>query len=222
LVAQYNFNGDFTSSVGGAPNLVATDPLGTSSFGAGGWNFNGAASPTSDQAGLTFNSNGLLTHNSYSIDLVFTFNGASGWRRIIDVADRQSDNGFYVDPSNRLDVYNTGPAGTTNYTSGTSHDVLLTVSGTTVNAYLDGHLELTNNTSIMDISNGDGFINLFLDNVVGGGQAEWSSGTIRQASFYDGVAVAGVPELSTWAMMLIGFAGLGYFAFRRQAITPFA
>jgi len=28
---------------------------------------------------------------------------------------------------------------------------------------------------------------------------------------------AGVPEPSTWAMMLIGFAGLGYMAFRRKA-----
>jgi hypothetical protein len=28
-----------------------------------------------------------------------------------------------------------------------------------------------------------------------------------------------VPEPSTWAMMLIGFAGLGYMAFRRKAVT---
>ncbi|WP_157817245.1 PEP-CTERM sorting domain-containing protein [Bradyrhizobium sp. SK17] len=30
-----------------------------------------------------------------------------------------------------------------------------------------------------------------------------------------------VPEPSTWAMMLLGFAGLGFMAFRRRAITPF-
>ena len=34
--------------------------------------------------------------------------------------------------------------------------------------------------------------------------------------------VGAVPEPSTWAMMLLGFAGLGYMAFRRQSITPFA
>ena len=32
---------------------------------------------------------------------------------------------------------------------------------------------------------------------------------------------SGVPEPSTWAMMLIGFAGLGYAAFhRRKVSTP--
>ena len=41
----------------------------------------------------------------------------------------------------------------------------------------------------------------------------------------DGVAVgnsplsmtAGVPEPSTWAMMVLGFAGLGYMAYRRRS-----
>ena len=32
-----------------------------------------------------------------------------------------------------------------------------------------------------------------------------------------GFVTAGVPELSTWAMMLLGFAGLGYAAFHRSA-----
>src|SRR5665213_553673 len=30
-------------------------------------------------------------------------------------------------------------------------------------------------------------------------------------------AVASIPELSTWAMMLLGFAGLGFMAYRRQS-----
>jgi hypothetical protein len=42
-----------------------------------------------------------------------------------------------------------------------------------------------------------------------------SSGTIR---YIDGgfAVVSSVPELSTWAMMLIGFAGIGFMAYRRQ------
>jgi hypothetical protein len=32
----------------------------------------------------------------------------------------------------------------------------------------------------------------------------------------DAVAVSAVPELSTWAMMLIGFAGVGFVAYRRS------
>ena len=30
----------------------------------------------------------------------------------------------------------------------------------------------------------------------------------------------GVPEPSTWAMMLLGFAGLGYAGFRRTGKSP--
>jgi len=34
--------------------------------------------------------------------------------------------------------------------------------------------------------------------------------------------IGGVPEPSTWAMMLLGFAGLGYFSFRRSRERPAA
>ncbi len=33
----------------------------------------------------------------------------------------------------------------------------------------------------------------------------------------DGAAISGVPELSTWVMMGLGFAGLGFAAFRRAS-----
>jgi PEP-CTERM motif len=35
----------------------------------------------------------------------------------------------------------------------------------------------------------------------------------------DGVVAGGVPEPSTWAMMLVGFAGLGYVGYRRSALS---
>lgn len=34
-------------------------------------------------------------------------------------------------------------------------------------------------------------------------------------------AIAAVPEPSTWAMMILGFAGIGFVAYRRKARTPF-
>jgi hypothetical protein len=34
-------------------------------------------------------------------------------------------------------------------------------------------------------------------------------------------AVTGVPEVSTWAMMLLGFAGVGFMAYRRKAQPAF-
>ena len=38
----------------------------------------------------------------------------------------------------------------------------------------------------------------------------------------DNVAVSAVPELSTWAMMLLGFAGIGFLAYRRSQKTKLA
>jgi hypothetical protein len=35
--------------------------------------------------------------------------------------------------------------------------------------------------------------------------------------YFDDVSVSAVPEPSTWAMMLIGFAGLGFVAYRRKS-----
>jgi hypothetical protein len=123
LVADYEFNGNLSSSVGGAPNLLATDPLGTNSFGAGVYNWTGTKFPTTDRGGLTFDSTGLLNPTSYTVDLRFKFNeGANAWRRIVDVQNRQSDNGFYVNPSNNLDIFPV--AGSTEaFSSGDYHDV---------------------------------------------------------------------------------------------------
>jgi PEP-CTERM motif len=223
LVAQYNFNGNLNSSIAGALPLIAVDPNNAASFNAGGgYNWGGTTTP-SQQGGLSFdNSGGLLPSNSYSIDLTFMFTGGTNaWRRIVDVQNRTNDDGFYVDPSNHLNVFNLSNAisPSNTFTTGVFHDVLLTVGGGVVNAYLDNTLEWTSTTTIMDINNPANLVNLFLDNTAGGGQGEWSAGTINQALFYNGVVTPGVgavPEPSTWAMMLLGFAGLGLMAYRRK------
>ena len=39
---------------------------------------------------------------------------------------------------------------------------------------------------------------------------------------FDDFAIAAVPEPSTWAMMILGFAGVGFMAYRRRSHgTPF-
>ena len=42
------------------------------------------------------------------------------------------------------------------------------------------------------------------------------SGNLPPFALLDGVSLTAVPEPSTWAMMLVGFGGLGYAAFRRR------
>jgi hypothetical protein len=57
------------------------------------------------------------------------------------------------------------------------------------------------------------------------GNAEWIDGTDNGLSacgnctvdFSTSFTVAGVPEPSTWAMMILGFAGIGFMAYRRKS-----
>jgi hypothetical protein len=223
LVADYEFNGNFSSSVAGAPDLAAVNPAPGSGFSGGVYSWTGTTTPA-NQGGLTFdNSGSLLPSTSYSIYLDFRFNeGTNAWRRIVDVQNRTSDNGFYVDPSNNLDVFPV--AGSSHsFSTGVFHQVLLTVDGTTVRAYLDNDPAINITTSVMAINNPENVINLFLDNTAGGGQGEWSSGSIDRALFYSGVVdgigsvTPAVPEPSTWAMLILGFAGVGFMAYRRKS-----
>ena len=224
LVADYEFNGNLNSSVAGAPALIAVDPQGVATFSNGVYNFGGANEPTNQQGGLQFNnSSGLLSSTSYSIYLDFKFDDRNGaWRRIVDVQNRTSDDGFYVDPGNNLDVYPVSSS-SSGFSTGDFHKVLLTVGNGVVTAYLDGdgsNQVLQTTTDVMNINNPENVINLFLDNTQGGGQGEWSAGSIDQALFYNGVVtfaqVGAVPEFSTWGMMILGFGGLGFMAYRRR------
>ena len=82
LKADYEFNGNLQSSVAGAPDLLAVNPVGIPSFNSGQYSWTGNSSPAG-QGGLVFdNSGGLLTATSYSIFLEFKFNeGQNAWRR---------------------------------------------------------------------------------------------------------------------------------------------
>lgn len=194
LVATYEFNNTLAADQAGVASLSAVDPLATSGFvndtvfghSRAVYAFNGLNSPVTDQGGLSLNTTGLVSTNSYSVQIVFElFDRAGAWRRILDVQNRQSDNGFYVDPSNNLDIFPV--AGSShNFSSSIYHDVVLTVaSNNTVNGYLDGTLQFTTSTPVMDINNPSNLMNFFLDNVIGGGQGEWSRGRVALINLYN-------------------------------------
>jgi hypothetical protein len=231
LEASYLFNGNLNAQQIGPPALTAVDPLAVASFVTDTvfgtsrtvYSYCGIASPPSSQGGLTLNTTGVLpSTTSYSVEMVFEFSGGtSAWRRILDVLNRTSDNGFYVDPSNVLDVFPTGSAGATPFTTGAYHYVVLTDSSGVATAYLDGSLQLTTSAS-GGMDNINNVLTFFLDNTAGGGQGEWSAGRVSRINVWDGVLTAdnvatnfrsltsggGVPEPGTWVMLSIGLASL--------------
>ena len=201
LVAEYRYNGNLASSAGGAPALVSVDPLGLNAFVTDVvngqtqqvFNWVGNAVPVTQQAGFTLDTTGLVVTNSYSVEMIFELTQREGqWRRLIDVEDRQSDDGFYVNPGNQLAVY---PiiSSLTPFTNNVYEHVVLTVDGGTISAYLNGLQQFSGTSTLMDIqfSRQMGF---FIDNVVAGGQGEFSNGSIALLRLYAGVLVT--PSLS--------------------------
>jgi hypothetical protein len=237
LIAAYTFNNTLSAVQPGVSPLTAVDPLGTSGFGTATVfgnsqtvsNFNGLASPVTSQGGLDFNTTGLISSNNYSVEMVLELTGNSGWRRLLDSLDRQSDAGLYIDPSNNLDSYPNGGSGSP-FSANTFFDIFVTVDpSNTVTGYFSGVQQFSEtSTSLVIATNTLGF---FLDNVAGGGQGEWSSGSVALIKVFNTALTADqvktetadpfqgttttTPEPGTWLLM-IGAGGL--LAVKRFAI----
>jgi hypothetical protein len=197
-VATYGFNDSFNADEAGVPAIVPTLSLSTSAFVPDVvfgqprqvWSFDGNAVPANQQSGLTLDTTDLVVPNDYSIELVFLFSQRQDdWRRIIDVQNRQSDNGFYVDPLNNLSIYPVSSS-TQTWTNNVYHHVVLTNDGSTVNTYLDGGRGFATTTSMMNLNNvnNPGYLmHFFLDNVAGGGSGEFSDGRVALVRLWSGV-----------------------------------
>jgi hypothetical protein len=229
-VATYQFESNFLAEESGVPALMPIDPALASGFMADTvfgeprtvWEFNGTASPPTSQAGLELDTTGLVVPTDYSVDMVFLFTQLDGsWRRIIDVENRQSDSGFYVDPTNNLAVYPVSGS-TAPWTNDVYHHMVLTNDGSSVNGYIDGVSQFTAATNLMNINNvnnpGD-LMNFFLDNIAGGGQGEFSDGRVALIRLWNGVLTPAeaqdlashpfIPEPSSVALLLLCAACLG-------------
>jgi hypothetical protein len=216
----YNLNNTLAGSPGGAPTLTATQ--GTSASGtpvldATGYSFG-------FNQGLLYQGGGFSGTGDYSIEMKFSLNAVSGYRRLIDFLGSSSDTGLYV-LNGQVAFYNlAGPAaGVGTIAANTVVDLLFThTAAGVVDIYTDGVLALHYPTQAIGLTeftvvNG---LRFFVDNTGGSANTEASSGHVSSIVISDTVlspvGVSAVPEPSTWAMMILGFAGVGFMAYRRS------
>lgn len=227
LVASYSFNDSLAANEASAPDLLSIDPLGLNGFETAIVNgqsqrvfhWNGNGSDAAQNAGLQLNASGLVAYDNYSVELTFEFleqaGYGGGWRRIIDTQNRQSDDGFYVDPANKLFVYPV-VSGNTLFTTPGFHNVVLTnyvVNGTReVKAYLDGQLELTSDSDQLNLDNAnnpDHLLHFFVDNLAGPAQQEFADGRIASLKLYEGIIIpTPVPLPNAGWLFAAGLFGL--------------
>jgi hypothetical protein len=162
--------------------------------------------------------------------MVVELTGSSGWRRLLDSSDRQSDDGLYIDPGNNLDSFPNGGSSSP-FTPNTFFDIFVTVdSSNTVTGYFGGVQQFSETSPSLDIATDT--LGFFLDNVASSGQGEWSSGNVALVKVFNTALTAdqvaaetadpfqgtsASPEPGTWMLMLGGAAALA--AFRRRGLS---
>ena len=205
VVGDFQLNGSLANGV--ANGVTLTDNGG--SLGATGIAFGANNGPT-----IT----GLGTLTEYTLETRFSFADVSGYRKIADFFDRTSDTGFYV-LNGTLNFYNIAFVNNVSFAANTP--AIATLSRTSA-GQLTGYVNGVQQFSLLDSGN-LGVINntlhMFRDDFPTG-QREASAGfvdyvTINSEAFRGGA----VPEPATWAMMLMGFGGLGAMIRRRRALA---
>ena len=219
LIHQYRLNNSLADDFGG-PSLVANGGTFTADRYVFGIN-----------QGLTLNEN---LGSVYTIDFVYNFSVHSGYRKLIDYANRTSDNGVYAYGGRAL-FYVSGGVGNVGTQMLPNVDSQFTVTrdaaGNT-KAFVNKQLVLSYLDSGNRLSFGN-VANFFMDDGAVGGEA--SPGQVDFIRIFDtalstaevaalGPALAppadpvDVPEPASGALVLAGLGVLG-FARRRQRVA---
>lgn len=212
LINLYEFNGDFTDTLGNGLALTPSYAGGSTNFSGGSWTWDSALGPGS---GLILDAPASI-QSVYSIGLRFQCSDVSNFSKIIDFDQGGSDTGFYAH-NNQLDLYPVGAGGSVS--ANTEMDLVVTrdASGN-FNAYLDGNpisvyaYMDSPNYAVADIVSGSAQFRLFLDDLVTVNEFS-SGGAVNEIRVWDHAltpgeipgAFAPVPEpASVFALMALG------------------
>lgn len=229
----FEFSGNAVSEKG---DLAMTPGTGASYVGAG--TAEGGMRFTANQGPLV--SGAFANPGVYSMEMFFSFDALTNYRRIVDLNDRKSDNGLYLLSG---DVHFFGPVRPvdTNYQPGQMLHIVLTrdedqvVRGYGQGAQLFSFSDTTGHDFGL-LSGPDGLVRFFRDDTT-----EASAGFVDFIRLYDRVLtdaevaalygggmplrqfeappVTGVPEPASWAMLILGFGGIGAALRRRRPGT---
>ena len=153
------------------------------------------------------------TPTTYSVDMKVEFSPLkTGYTKVLDFSNLVSDSGLYV-LDNHINLFPNGGSGPGNFTSGDIHDILITRDAlNNVSVSVDGVAQV----SALDLaSQYNGSILTFFADDAATNHTEQSPGFVDSITITTDLTAA-VPEPSTWAMMILGFLGIGTMAYRRR------
>jgi PEP-CTERM motif len=202
----YDLNNSLNSNTAGAPALVS---LG-GSLDATGYSFGSGQGLTLDVSSL------LSAAGPYTIEMNFEFSDLNGFRKILDFKSQSSDNGLYNN-SAFATFFNNAAGTSTVFTANQFADVVITRDSVgLVTVYVDTVKQFSyDDSTLLNATFVPSVASFFVDDTVTSGR-EASAGKVDLIEISDSV-IAPVPEPSTWAMMILGFFGLGFMAYRRKS-----
>ncbi|HEV2569139.1 PEPxxWA-CTERM sorting domain-containing protein [Sphingomonas sp.] len=217
VIGDFRLDGSAANQAGGPLTLTTDGSLGAT--------------------GITFDANegtlisGFSGQSDYSLELRFSLDSLSGYRKIANIPGVGSDTGLY-NLNSALNFYPIGSSGPV-FTAGQLATVVVTRNAAgDFTGYVNGTAVLSfNNAGATTLPNA-----LWLlrdDTATGGGES--SSGFVDYIRVYDTALTAqqvagltppgpvnAVPEPATWAMMIGGFALAGSAARRRRPASAIA